>query len=146
MSKAQLTGNFELKLQIDWDGYPYALDWNTGGWLDDGANVGWSTPKSWEDFNGGVIGSFGLGWWAADNDASPQSTNSNAYDETDMADVQSWVDMLHAAQTYTAGQIRYRASANDAWTYESLSLVNVPEPATMCLLGLGGLLLTRQRK
>jgi hypothetical protein len=142
---ADLAGNFQIKLSIDWGGYAYALDWNTSGWLDDGAEVGWATPSTWEAYNNGTIGSFGIGWWATDNEALPNTTGGSIYDETNQADVDAFRAMLlEAPNTWIKGDIRFRDSGESAWQYDSLTLNVVPEPVTLALLGLGGLMLRRR--
>lgn len=46
-----------------------------------------------------------------------------------------------ATQQYVRGEVRYRDSAETAWTYAPLQvdITDVPEPATLTLLGLLGL-------
>lgn len=132
---AGLDGLFEVKWTIDWGGNNWTYD--AGAWALDGAEVGWSQPQSWEDYNSGVIGSLGFAWWSTDNDAPPMDTGGGPYDEVDQADIDALRDVIFDAQTFALGQVRYRATVEADWEYESLQVNVVPEPATMLLLGSG---------
>jgi hypothetical protein len=132
--------NFQVKWVIDWGGDAWTYDWNTNDWAVDSADAGWVQPSSWENYNGGVIGSFGFAWWATDNDALPLSTHGNLYDETDAADIaaNAQADLLY--QTYALGEVRYQSPTGE-WVVQTLNVSMVPEPITMAglMLGIGGL-------
>jgi len=150
LSPTQLAGNFQVKISMNWEGYNYALDFSTGGWMNDGPNVGWVSPASWEPYNGGTIGAFGLGWWATDNDALPYSTNANPYDETNQADIDAWAALLQPSQLSSTGLVRIRDNANSPWTVQELQVDMIPEPLTMAglflgLAGVGGYIRKRRR-
>lgn len=115
-----LSGRFEVKWVIDWGGthYTYA----NGGWADDGPEVGWSEPSSWEDNNGGVTGSLGFAWWSTDNDAYPYDTDGNPYNETDQADIDALRDNVFSAQTYLRGMVRYKDTIYSDWETTSIEL------------------------
>ncbi|MHB9038371.1 MAG: PEP-CTERM sorting domain-containing protein [Armatimonadota bacterium] len=118
-----LRTNFEVKLAIDWGGDDYALDWSTNGWLTDGPNAGWTEPGSWEEYNGGVIGSLGLAFWPS----TP-------------AEIVSLTGEINSYQTFARGTVRLENSNGD-WETESVQLQNataaVPEPASVVLAILG---------
>jgi hypothetical protein len=142
-----LAGRFEVKWVIDWAGDAWTYDWSAYDWIADGPSVGWVQPSSWEDYSGGVIGTFGFAWWSTDNDAPPFSTNANPYDETNQADIDALRCLVFNNQTYALGMVRYRDSVNDPWQYKTLK-VTVPEGGmTLGLLGiaLSGLGLVRRR-
>ena len=144
-----LAGRFEVKWVIDWAGDAWTLE--GGNWELDGAEVGWSTPTNWENYDGGVIGSLGFAWWSTDGDAPPFSTDSNPYNEVTQADIDALRAEVLQYQTYAIGMIRYRADENASWEYMDLTVQAVPEPTTMIagallLLPFGASLLRRMRK
>jgi len=144
-SVSALSGLFEVKWEIDWGGTSYTqvgTSWSTD------PNAGWSQPQSWEDYNGGVIGSLGFAWWATDNEAAPLDTGGSAYDETNQADIDALRADVFAAQTYAKGMVRYRSSVNDAWQTSSLQVNVAPEPisSTLFLVGAATLGFRRFRK
>jgi len=136
-STAGLNGLFEVKFVIDWAGTDYTYDWGAPGWAVNSSSVGWIQPGSWEDYSGGVIGSFGHAWWAADDDAPPGDTGGSAYDETNQADIDALAALVLSRQTFARGLVRYRSSTADAWSVQSLQVNVVPEPGTIALLGVG---------
>jgi len=132
---ASLNGRFEVKWVIDWGGDDWTYDWNANDWTPDSPTAGWVQPASWENYNGGVIGSFGFAWWATDDDALPHSTNANPYDETNQADIDALRCLVFGNQTYALGMVRVRDTVNDPWQTYSLR-VTVPDGgATLVLLG-----------
>ena len=141
--------NFEVKWVIDWAGTDWTTD-ETGAWTVDGPEAGWSEPSNWTDYNGGVIGSLGFAWWAADDDALPMSTDTNAYNETNQDDIDALRETILTVQTHATGMIRYRVDENSPWQYETLRLEMVPEATTLVvwtvLAGLGATLAWRRRK
>ena len=126
MTVNQLAGmNFQVKTAFDWDGVAYTTDWNTGDSLADGANVGWGTPASWINYNGGVIGAFGNSWWAVHGDG----TNPDYYTGVTQADIDALGNDMLANQTYWTGEIQYQDA--DGTHTMNLQLNLVPEPTTM---------------
>jgi len=141
---AGLDGLFEVKWVIDWEGDAWTYE--GGGWALDGPDVGWTQPSSWEDYSGGVIGSLGFAWWATDDEAEPFDTGGSLYDEVDQADIDALRLVVLDAQTYATGMVRYRIDENSPWECTSFNIQVVPEPTTICLLGLGGLALLRRKR
>jgi hypothetical protein len=148
VSIADLQGNFEVKWSIDWGGDEWTYE--GGGWAADGDEVGWSQPSSWEEYNGGVIGSLGFAWWSTDNDAPPFDTGGSPYDEVDQADIDALRADILKYQTHATGQIRYK-DADGSWVTETLrvEIKSIPDAATVILLGsamaVGGLFGRRRR-
>ncbi len=135
---SSLDGRFEVKWVVDWDGDNWTWDWNTNSWVLDDPNAGWIQPASWEDYSGGVIGSFGFAWWATDDDAPPFDTGGSPYDETNQADIDALRSEVLAHQTFLTGYVRTRASASDPWQITTLNVTVVPSPSA-ALLGLIGM-------
>jgi len=129
---ADLTGRFQVKQVMDWDGVAYA--WGADV---DGPEVGWYTPTSWVEYGGGVIGTFGNAWWAGDNEALPYSTDSNPWNETDQADIDALRDMVLEYQTFTTGYVRIRDDETSQWVTQQITVNVVPVPAAV-LLGMLG--------
>ena len=139
---AGLDGLFEVKWVIDYYGTNYTYE--GGGWAVDGAEVGWSQPNKWEDFddgggNTGVIGSLGFAWWSTDNDAPPFDTGGSPYDEVDQDDIDALRQAVLEYQTFATGMVRYRDDTSADWEYADLEVTikAVPEPSTLMLLGCG---------
>jgi len=132
-----LNNLFEVKWVIDWDGVNWTYDWSTYSWALDSPTAGWSQPTSWEDYSGGVIGSFGFAWWAGDDEAPPYDTDGNPWNETDQADIDALRKVVFEHQTFANGLVRYRPTINDPWQYSNLQVNMVPEPGTLFLLGSG---------
>lgn len=127
---ADLGNNFQVKWVIDWDGEDWTLD-SYGDWAQDAPEVGWATPSSWENYSGGVIGSFGFAWWSTDNDAPPFSTDTSDYNEVNQADIDALRNEVLLYQTHATGYIRYRESGSAPWQYADLRVEVVPEPGTL---------------
>jgi hypothetical protein len=132
-----LAGRFEVKWVIDWGGTDWTWDWNTMSWTLDDPNAGWVQPGSWENYSGGVIGSFGFAWWARDDDAAPFSTDGNPYNEVDQADIDALAALVLQYQTHATGYIRFREDLSSPWQMSILKTNVVPEPSTWMLLGTG---------
>lgn len=137
--KESLNGLFQVKWVIDWDGDAWTYDWGSNDWALDNPNVGWVQPGSWENYSGGVIGSFGFAWWARDDDAPPNSSDGNSYNETNQDDIDALRALVFQYQTYAEGFVRYRETVNDPWQYTSLK-VTLPDSGTSTV-GLFGLAL-----
>jgi hypothetical protein len=129
---ADLTGKFQVKDAIDWDGVAKTFD-DKGNLIPDGPDVGWFAPQSWIDYanpttgDTGVIGTFGDAWVAA----LP-------------ADVYPLAVDMAKNQTYWTGEIRLlinEPGEPDLWAVQELKLDLVPEPITMAglMLGIGSI-------
>lgn len=144
-----LNGRFQVKNAFDWGGTDYT---NDPGYVADNPGAGWSQPASWEEYQNGVIGSFGWAFWATDNEALPHSTDGNPYNETNQADIDALASSILDQQTYLDGLIRYRESEDADWATrtQTLQITTVPVPATLGLMGLGlagvGVVARRRRK
>lgn len=138
-NKASLEGLFQVRYVTDWDGVSYTYDWGVKDLVTVTADNGWIQPGSWEDYSGGVIGSFGQAWWAYDNDALPNSTSGSLYDETDQADIDALREDIFQYSTYLKGQIRFRDSLTSDWQYDEINLCIhcIPAPGAILLAGLG---------
>lgn len=139
---ANLSANslFEVKWSVDWDGENWTTD-NTGNWVADAPDAGWKQPSNWENYNSGVIGSMGFAYWATDNDALPNSTDGNPYNETNQADIDALRASTLASQTFVKGEVRYRASGSDPWQNTTMQVAVAPEPISLTLFIVGGALL-----
>ncbi len=144
---ASLDGRFEVRFAIDWDGVTYAWDYGIGDWVDLSVdpNAGWIQPSSWEHYSGGVIGSFGMAWWAVDDDAPPFDTGGTPYDETDQADIDALRSLVLAHQTFMTGYVRTRNSPSDPWQITTLNVTVIPSPSA-ALLGLIGLVVAARSR
>ena len=123
---SELNNKFQVKWVIDWEGVNWTYDWNTWGWTADGPEEGWVQPGSWENYSGGVIGTFGFAWWASDDVAPPGDTNGNPYDETNQADIDALRSLVFNSQTFAEGYVRYRESDSSPWQVTSLR-VTIPD-------------------
>jgi hypothetical protein len=137
---ADLTGNFQVKMVVDWGGINMTYDWSLPNFplVPDTPDVGWVQPGSWVNYEGGVIGTMGHAWWATDDEALPFSTDSSLYNETDQDDIDALRNEVLLYQTFATGYVRIRDDANSAWQVSSLQVNVVPVPGAV-LLGLGGL-------
>ncbi len=115
--------HFQIGIDLVWDGVTYPT-WAYGD--------EWVTPLSWENYDGGVIGSGGVAFWGA------YGINTQAALEADIA----------AYQPYTDGfNFRVRADNIEPTTLISVTQ-RVPEAAATLLLvvlGLGALVAWRRR-
>ena len=118
---AGLEGDFEVRYLVDWEGIDYYFDWALPALSEDpGPEDGWITPRRWEEYAGGVIGTGGWGWWASDNEAPPYDTGGTAYDETDAADVNALRRQVFDEQTYVLVEIRWRDAESSPWQYNRM--------------------------
>ncbi|RJR16535.1 MAG: PEP-CTERM sorting domain-containing protein [Nitrospiraceae bacterium] len=134
------TGLFEVKWSVDWDGETCTTDAG-GNWIPDASNSGWVQPTRWEAYddgtNAGVIGSMGFAYWASDNDALPNGTDGNPYNETNQADIDALRSATLASQTFIKGEVRYRTATTEEWQNTSLQVNVVPEPVSSALFLVG---------
>ncbi len=134
--------NFQVNWMVDWEGKNYVYDWNAYDLVEADLDVngvptnGWIQPSRWEEYNGGVVGTFGFAWWAYDDLADPLSTDANPYNETDDADIEELAQQIRQYQTHVTGYIRWNCGSG--WEYQTLRLQVVPEPGTI-MLWLSGL-------
>ncbi len=117
--------SFEISIFYDWDGVTYDY-YGGAGWST------WVTPTSWEEYNGGVIGSGGFAWWGAYGINTPEAV---------AADIEEW--------DKHQGNVMFYARADGIPT-EMITAYHtpVPEPSTFILLGAGaiGLILYRKKR
>lgn len=137
---SNLADNFEVKWVIDWDGTDYTYDWSTYSLVENGEEIGWVQPGSWENYddgqgNSGVIGSLGFAWWATDDEAEPFDTGGSPYDETDQADIDALRSIALQYQTYAIGM--YRNPSGEEFGQLQVNIAPVPVPAAVWLLGSG---------
>ncbi len=136
-STDSLEDRFEVRWIVDWGGKEYTYDWNSYALVEATPDNGWVQPSRWEDYNNGVIGTFGFAWWAYDNLAAPYDSDGNPYNETDQADIDALRAEVFAYQTFALGQVRIRDSGTSSWQMTELNVRIVPEPGTLLLLGTG---------
>jgi hypothetical protein len=134
-SKAELTGNLQVKWVIDWDAEVWTTD-DAGNWILDAPELGWKTPVNWEDYSGGVIGSLGFAFWAGDDDAPPGDTDGNPWNETDQADIDALRATVIQYQTYAIGYVRVQGSPWEV-TELKVDIVPIPAPGAILLGGIG---------
>lgn len=110
---------FEVSLTYTWEGVPYDFykDYYGSTWL---------TPGSWEEYEGGVIGTAGFAWWGA--------YGVNTQEALD-ADIAAWGS---ASETLTFS-VRWLNAETQQYDGSSITSnrAAVPEPATMLLVGSG---------
>ncbi len=111
------------------------------------------TTYTYDDVDGALItGSIDSAAWQSIYNSSPYSTSitlsagDNVYE--------GWWDYINATDTWSLSHltainyyVEYSTNSGSTWVLAASDVVNVvPEPATMCLLGLGGLALLKKRK
>jgi hypothetical protein len=104
--------NFQVSLFYNWDGatYDFYNEYYGNTWL---------TPSSWQEYNGGVIGSAGFAWWGAYGTSTPEAL---------AADLAAWDG--------PQGNITFYAKT-DSDQSSITANHSVPEAASLLLLGLG---------
>ncbi len=107
------------------DGVQFTFShFDTGAIITDGPDLGWRTAQNYEAYNGGVIGTFGHGWWVAYDYTTP---SPEAYHQRDLD-----LDAILGEQTFVKGSVRYTGSD---WQQQDIELDVTPEPASCLLLG-----------
>jgi hypothetical protein len=121
---AELTGNFEIKLENYWDGE--YLDF-----YDSYYDSTWLEPTKWKEYNGGVIGSAGMAWWGAYGTNTPDALN---------ADIAEWIT---AEETWI-----FTARLGDNECSIESYRAPVPEPTTSLFMvtGLAILVCVQRRR
>lgn len=119
-----LTHTLQGKMTFDLTGVTYTYNFDTGAIIEDGPDVGWKTAQNYEAYSGGVIGTFGHGWWVAYDYTTP---SPEAYHQRDLD-----IDSLLGEQTFVQGSIRYTATD---WHQHDIKVDVTPEPASCLLLG-----------
>jgi len=122
--------SFEVSIFYEWAGitYDYYGDYGWGTWVQ---------PSSWEEYNGGVVGSGGFAWWGA-YDYTLDTPEANAQLAADIAEWDKY-----------QGDVRFYArTAGGSESMIAAHHTPVPEPSTYILLGTGiaGLLLYRRKR
>ena len=115
---AEVSGLFEVKWVVDWEGEDWTTD-ASGAWILDDPGEGWSAPRSWEEYNGDVFGSVAFAWWGAYGYTS-DTPEARAQLE---ADLQTYWD----AQTHATGLVRWRSDPSSPWTVEQIRLILMPQ-------------------
>jgi hypothetical protein len=111
------TNNFQISVKYLWDGVEYV-------------DTDWYTPKSWQEKDGGVIGTYGFAWWGA--------YGINTQEALD-ADLANW-DLYQGNVTLYA---RFDGGSAELTAYHN----PVPIPGALWLFGPGlvGLAALRRR-
>ena len=121
-----LNGKFQVRRVADWGGNIWEEDWKQ--------------PSGWEDYGGGVIGSFHFARSAIDDYAPPYDTGGSSGDEADQADIDALADMIMCRQEFARGEVRlWDDGAGDWGSPQGLTvrIVAVPAPAAVLLAALG---------
>jgi hypothetical protein len=104
--------NFQVSLYYDWEG-------ETHDFYNEYYSSTWLTPASWQEYNGGVIGTAGFAWWGAYEINTPEAL---------AADLAAW--------DRPQGNITFYARMDGAQSSITANH-SVPEAASLLLLGLG---------
>jgi len=119
-----LAGRFEISMEYVWDGVTYDF-------YDEYYGQTWLEPTTWENYNGGVIGTAGFAWWGA------YGVNTQSALDAELAEWDNY-----------QGNIIIHTSLDGETTSLTAYHQPVPEPSTIILLvaGLGGLALWRKKR
>ena len=119
------THSMQAKMRFDYDGVTYTYDFaNGGGMIEDSPDAGWTAVTTYEAYNGGVIGTFGHGWWVAYGQYAPTEDAFAARD----AEIEGMI----GHSTFAEGLIRFTASETQEM---SIKVDVAPEPASFVFLG-----------
>ncbi|NMH60771.1 PEP-CTERM sorting domain-containing protein [Alteromonas ponticola] len=114
--------NFAVSLLNTWDGEEsdFYMEYYGSTWLE---------PGSWQNYNGGVIGTAGMAYWGAQDINTQEALDS---------DIAAWGA---AAESW---EFRVRFD-DDITSLTSNRIASVPEPSGIALLAAAILLLTRRK-